>query len=37
MILSTVMKRLFQDENFVTLLRAESIQDIPSHLAERIG
>jgi ParB family chromosome partitioning protein len=37
MILSTSMKRLLQDENFVTLLRAESIQDIPSHLAERIG
>jgi ParB family chromosome partitioning protein len=37
MILSTAMKRLLQDENFVTLLRAESIQDIPSHLAESIG
>jgi ParB family chromosome partitioning protein len=37
MILSTSIKRLLQDENFVTLLRAESIQDIPSHLAERIG
>jgi hypothetical protein len=37
MILSTSMKRLLQDENFVTLLRAESIHDIPSNLAERIG
>jgi ParB family chromosome partitioning protein len=37
MILSTAMKRVLQDENFVTLLRAESIEDIPSHLAERIG
>ena len=31
------MKRLLEDENFVTLLRAESIKDTPSHLAERIG
>jgi ParB family chromosome partitioning protein len=37
MILSTAMKRLLKDENFVTLLRAESLQDIPSHLAGRIG
>jgi ParB family chromosome partitioning protein len=37
MILSTAMKRLLQDENFVTLLRAETIQDIPKHLADRIG
>ena len=37
MILSTAMKRVLQDENFVTLLRAESIEDIPSHLADRIG
>jgi ParB family chromosome partitioning protein len=37
MILSTAMKRLLQDENFVTLLRAESIQDIPKHLAVRIA
>jgi len=37
MILSTAMKRLLQDENFVTLLRAESIQDIPKHLADRMG
>jgi ParB family chromosome partitioning protein len=37
MILSTAMKRLLQDENFVTLLRAESIQDIPKHLADRIA
>lgn len=37
MILSTAMKRLLEDENYVTLLRAESIQTIPKHLAERIG
>jgi ParB family chromosome partitioning protein len=37
MILSTAMKRLLQDEHFVTLLRAESIHDIPSHLADRVG
>ena len=37
MILSTAMKRLLQDENFVTLLRAESIQDIPKHLSERMA
>jgi ParB family chromosome partitioning protein len=36
MILSTAMKRLLQDENFVTLLRAESIHDIPSHLSDRV-
>jgi ParB family chromosome partitioning protein len=37
MILSTAMKRLLQDENFVTLLRAESIHDMPSRLADRLG
>jgi ParB family chromosome partitioning protein len=37
MILSTAMKRLLRDENFVTLLRTESIQDIPSHLDNRMG
>jgi len=37
MILSTAMKRLLQDENFVTLLRAESIQDIPKHLSARMA
>jgi ParB family transcriptional regulator, chromosome partitioning protein len=37
MILSTAMKRLLEDENYVTLLRAESIQTVPKHLAERIG
>jgi ParB family transcriptional regulator, chromosome partitioning protein len=36
LIVSTAMKRLLQDENFVTLLRAESINDIPSHLADRV-
>jgi ParB family chromosome partitioning protein len=37
LILSTAMGRLLTDENYVTLLRAESIQTIPKHLAERIG
>jgi ParB family chromosome partitioning protein len=37
MILSAAMKRLLHDENFVTLLRAESILDIPSHLDNRMG
>jgi ParB family chromosome partitioning protein len=37
MILSTAMKRLLEDDNYVTLLRAESIQSIPKHLANRIG
>jgi ParB family transcriptional regulator, chromosome partitioning protein len=36
-ILSAAMRRLLQDENLVTLLRAESIQEIPRHIAERIG
>lgn len=36
LILSTAMKRLLEDENYVTLLRAESIQTMPKHLAERI-
>ena len=37
MILSAALKRLLQDEHFVTLLRAESIQDMPNNLAHRIG
>lgn len=36
MIIATAMKRILADENFVTLLRAESIQDLPKHLADRI-
>ncbi|MGO9340785.1 MAG: ParB/RepB/Spo0J family partition protein [Terracidiphilus sp.] len=36
MIIATAMKRLLADENYVTLLRAESIQDLPKHLADRI-
>jgi ParB family transcriptional regulator, chromosome partitioning protein len=36
MIIATAMKRLLTDENYVTLLRAESIQDLPKHLANRI-
>jgi ParB family chromosome partitioning protein len=32
----TALKRLFQDENFVTLLRAEKLDTLPTYLAERI-
>jgi ParB family chromosome partitioning protein len=34
MILSAGIKRLFKDENFVTLLRAESIVDMPTRLSD---
>lgn len=37
MIIATAMKRLFEDENFLTLLRAESLQTMPKHLAERMA
>jgi ParB family chromosome partitioning protein len=37
MIISAGMKRILGDENFATLLRAESLHDIPAHLAERIS
>jgi ParB family chromosome partitioning protein len=37
MILTTAVKRLLADENFVTLLRAESLHDIPTHLADRMA
>lgn len=37
MIVSTALKRLLGDENFVTLLRAEALHDIPAHLAERMS
>jgi ParB family chromosome partitioning protein len=32
----TALKQLFHDENFVTLLRAESLDTLPAYLAERI-
>ena len=37
MIVSTAMKRLLGDENFATLLRAEALHDVPTHLAERMA
>jgi len=37
MIIATAMKRLFEDENFLTLLRAESMQTMPKHLADRMA
>ena len=30
------LKKLFADENFVTLLRAEGLDTLPKYLAERI-
>jgi ParB family chromosome partitioning protein len=32
----SALKKLFGDENFVTLLRAEGLGDLPAYLAERI-
>ena len=32
----TALKEVFQDENFVTLLRAEKLETLPAYLAERI-
>ena len=37
LILSTAMKRLLADKDYVALSLAESIQTMPKHLAERIG
>jgi len=37
MILATAMKRLFEDENYLTLLRAESMETMPKHLADRMA
>ena len=31
------LRELFHDENFVTLLRAEGITDMPRQLSERLG
>jgi ParB family chromosome partitioning protein len=33
---ASALKRLFQDENFITLLRAEGLDTLPAYLAERI-
>ena len=33
---ATALKRLFSDENFLTLLRAEGLDTLPAYLAERI-
>ena len=32
----TALKKLFRDENFLTLLRAEQLETLPAYLAERI-
>ena len=32
----SALKKLFQDEDFVTLLRAEKLDTLPAYLAERI-
>jgi ParB family chromosome partitioning protein len=34
--ITTALKKLFEDENFLTLLRAESLDSLPSYLAERV-
>jgi ParB family chromosome partitioning protein len=33
---ASALKQLFQDEHFVTLLRAEKLDSLPEYLAERI-
>ena len=30
------MKKLYADENFITLLRAEGLDSLPAYLAEKI-
>lgn len=37
LLLTSAMRQLLQDENFVTLLRAEGITDMPKQLRERLG
>jgi len=37
LVIVSALKVILQDENFVTLLRAESLADIPKYLAEKIG
>jgi ParB family transcriptional regulator, chromosome partitioning protein len=36
MFVTSALKRLFRDENFLTLLRAEALDTLPAYLAERI-
>jgi ParB family chromosome partitioning protein len=36
LLLVTALKRLFADEHFTTLLRAEGLETIPEHLAQQI-
>jgi ParB family chromosome partitioning protein len=36
LLLVTALKRLFADENFVTLLRAERLDTLPKYLAEEM-
>jgi ParB family chromosome partitioning protein len=35
--ITSALKRFFRDENFVTLLRAEGLDTLPTYLAEKIG
>ena len=32
----SALQQLFQDENFVNLLRAEGLETLPKYLAERV-
>jgi len=32
----SALKKIFQDESFVTLLRAEKLETLPAYLAEKI-
>lgn len=32
----SALKKMFQDENFLTLLRAEGLETLPGYLADRI-
>jgi ParB family chromosome partitioning protein len=36
LLLTTAMRQLLDDENFITLLRAEGVTDIPKQLSERL-
>ncbi len=36
LLLTTAVRRLFEDEHFVTLLRAEKLSDLPEQLASRL-
>ncbi len=37
MIVTSALRKLLSDENFVTLLRAEGLETLPKYLAEKIG